>query len=761
MDVFSLMATIGLDSSGFTSGLTAAGDLMKKFAGEVVQFGKDVIDTGMGFDKQMSAVEAVLGKTEGTVENMERLRAFALDQASDSIFTAEQTGEAYYYMGMAGWKTEQMLSGLPAVLNLAAASGEDLGMVSDIVTDSLTAFRLSAEDAGWYADILAQTATNANTDVRRMGQTFQYVAPLAGAVGADVDDVALAISLMASQSIKGTKAGTALRNVFSRLGTDTGNARTHLEELGVTVFDESGNMRDFGDILMESREAWKGLTDQEQIFYAKSIAGQYGMAGWMAMMNASEEQVNQLTQAYEDASGAAKEMADTRLDSLAGDVDRFNSKLNILKVAIYDDVKGPLREVVQYGTDALDRITEAINERGLTGGIEQLGTEIEAAGEKFAPMLESLGTALGPLLDGLINTILPKLTDVGVQLGTGLIQGISNALGGVDNPILQLLGSAFGGAGGLLNMITGGSSGYEGRALTQKVDHTVPEIELSGGATVPVDIIPQIDVDALSAAIEQSGGGAVTLPVGDISVSNEAARELWAGLSSGEYDDQIADQIAQGATGAGDEIATDIGTSLSSVDASGLESAISGVGVSAGAQIRSDISSQLSSGSYHITVSADVTGLPNAGTPEKHAKSMYGGTIMRGATMFGYNAAGQPLIGGDAGAEAIIGLQSLDQMIHQSVGDAFDNVSAKPADESKTLTQAVAGGLQMYGPELAAEIAERVGNIVASAVARIASRPMVVEVGGKALATATVDYNAMAANSRNKSYARGYGVMSK
>ena len=396
---------------------------------------------------------------------------------------------------------------------------------------------------------------------------------------------------------------------------------------------------------------------------------------------------------------------------------------------------------MQYGTDALDRITEAINERGLTGGIEQLGTEIEAAGEKFAPMLESLGTALGPLIEGLFNTVLPRLEEAGIKLGAGLMKGIGEGLASTDNPLLGTLGTLIGGAGygleaggGLLSMLgIFTPSSKSGSSITPDSEFLLPP-ELKGEKPVEIVVDPTMAPDSMTTF----------------------------GAELGETDTTaLSTAIGTAGETGGTEAATNISTALGSTDTSALETALGTAGSGAGSKIVSAIQSALSGGSFSINVNANVTGLPNNGTPEKHAKSMYGGTIMRGATMFGYNAAGQPLIGGDAGAEAIIGLQSLDQMIHQSVGDAFDNVSAKPADESKTLTQAVAGGLQMYGPELAAEIAERVGNIVASAVARIASRPMVVEVGGKALATATVDYNAMAANSRNKSYARGYGVMSK
>ena len=201
MDLFTLSASLGLDITNFEGGINIARRLLLQFAGAVVDFGQDVVETGMGFDKQMSAVQAVMGLTENTAENlatMNELREFALEQARDSIFTSEEAATAYYYMGMAGWRAEQMVAGLPGVMALAAASGEDLKMTSDMVTDSLTAFGLGAGQAAHFADVLAVTATNANTDVARMQQTFKNLAPIAGALGYSIEDVALSVGLIAN-----------------------------------------------------------------------------------------------------------------------------------------------------------------------------------------------------------------------------------------------------------------------------------------------------------------------------------------------------------------------------------------------------------------------------------------------------------------------------------------------------------------------------------------------------------------------------------
>ena len=424
MDLFNLQATLGLNASSFIAGIGNAQQLFANFAGAVVGFAGDVMRTGMGFDESMAAVRAVLGEQEGTVENMNRLREFGLDQARKSIFTAEDTADAYTYMGMAGWKSEQMLKGLPGIMQLAAASGEDLGNVSDIVTDSITAFGLTADDVQGYVDILAQTATNANTSVGLMGETFKYVAPIAGSLGADVDDVAVSIGLMANAGIKGSMAGTALRSIMTRISTNAGKTSSKMgaldiitKKLGVSFWDSSGKMRDWGEFIDDVREKWAKLSDEEQVAYAKTIASQYGMSGWLALMNAGVDDVEKLTKAINEAEGAAERMSEIRLDSLAGDVDLFHSSLNVLKIAIYDDVNSPLREVVQFATQALDDITDAIGANGLQGGLDMLSVYIDmlAENESVTKLLESIGqgSASCQVADGsglsMYNYLTPQL----------------------------------------------------------------------------------------------------------------------------------------------------------------------------------------------------------------------------------------------------------------------------------------------------------------------------------------------------------------
>ena len=250
-----------------------------------VSFGlKDTIDTFAAFESTMSKVKAISG---ATAAEMSLLTDKAKQMGATTKFTATEAGEAFSYMAMAGWKTEDMMNGIEGIMSLAAASGEDLARTSDIVTDALTAFGLTAADSGHFADILAAASSNANTNVAMMGETFKYVAPIFGSLYGEgeraakgMEDAALGIGLMANAGIKSTQAGTALRSILTRLSTNAGATKNSLgaldiltQRLGVSFYDDAGAVRNFEDILTEARAAWAGLSAEQATSYAKTIAG--------------------------------------------------------------------------------------------------------------------------------------------------------------------------------------------------------------------------------------------------------------------------------------------------------------------------------------------------------------------------------------------------------------------------------------------------------------------------------------------------------
>ncbi|WP_303436048.1 phage tail tape measure protein [uncultured Oscillibacter sp.] len=317
---------------------------------------KDTIDTYSSFEATMSQVKSISG---ATAEQMMDLNAKAKEMGATTKFTASEAGEAFTYMAMAGWKTGDMLNGIEGIMSLAAASGESLATTSDIVTDALTAFGMTAKDSGRFADVLAVASSNANTNVSMMGETFKYVGAASGALGYSIEDVALGIGLMANAGIKASQAGTELNSIFTRLGTNTNGARDAIEDLGISFYKSDGSARAYGDVLKELRAATKNMTQEQKINFANTVAGQRAQAGLLAMLNATEEDYNKLTEAIENCDGAAAAMADTMLDNLAGDMTLLQSAVEGVKISIGERLSPYLRQFVQFITSKMPDVEKA------------------------------------------------------------------------------------------------------------------------------------------------------------------------------------------------------------------------------------------------------------------------------------------------------------------------------------------------------------------------------------------------------------------
>ena len=285
------------------------------------------------FEAQMSSVQAISGASAG---DMAKLSALAKEMGATTQFTAVESGKALEYMAMAGWKTKQMIGGLPGIMNLAAASGEDLGSVSDIVTDALTAFRMNAEDAGRFADVLAQASSNANTNVGMRGATFQKVAPVAGALGYSVEDMSQANGLMANASIKADVAGTSLKTSLANMAKPTKQMKDYMDRYGISLTRSDGTMKTFREVVDNLRGSLGGLSEAEQVAAATAIFGKESFAGMLAVVNASDEDYKKLSDSINNAKGAAERMAAIKLDNLEGDITLMKSALDGLQIAIGD-----------------------------------------------------------------------------------------------------------------------------------------------------------------------------------------------------------------------------------------------------------------------------------------------------------------------------------------------------------------------------------------------------------------------------------------
>lgn len=402
----------------------------------------DTINTYKDFEAAMSQVQAISGSTQS---DLTRLTAKAKEMGATTKFTAAESAEAFNYMAMAGWNAEQMMGGIEGILNLAAASGEDLGTTSDIVTDALTAFGLKASDATHFSDVLAQASSSANTDVGMMGETFKYVASMAGSLSYSIEDVALMTGLMANSGIKSTQAGTALNSVLTRLATNSSGAADAIAALGVNFYDSAGNARPLGTVMGELREATKGMNQEQKSNLANTVAGMEAQKGLLAILNASEEDYNKLADAISNADGASKRMSDTMMDNLSGDITLFQSAVDGLKISLGERMSNSwLRDIVQWLTaqvpkaeqlfsDAMDSAERKLDSikrkfKDISATDEWQNADFFGKGkilwdeyivQPFSEWWSSKGKAKINMIAG----------DIGNAIGTGLTVGIATILG--------------------------------------------------------------------------------------------------------------------------------------------------------------------------------------------------------------------------------------------------------------------------------------------------------------------------------------------
>lgn len=349
-------ASISTRLTGLSNAMVATGSVLKKSVSvPLLTIGAAALKTTADFDAGMSEVKAISGAT-GT--EFKQLETKAIQMGAKTKYSATEAASAFKYMAMAGWDTNDMLSGISGVMNLAAASGEDLATTSDIVTDALTAFGLSAKDSSHFADILAQASSRSNTNVGLMGETFKYVAPVAGALGYSAEDCAVAIGLMANSGIKASQAGTALRSLFTRLAKPTDTVAAAMEKYNITLTDANGNMKPLSTLMSEMRDRFSGLSEAQKANLAATLAGQEGMSGLLAIVNSSDADFKNLTDSINNADGASERMAKTMQDNLKGSFTIFKSTVESAAISIGKKLTPEVRKFVDTGTNLVKKFND-------------------------------------------------------------------------------------------------------------------------------------------------------------------------------------------------------------------------------------------------------------------------------------------------------------------------------------------------------------------------------------------------------------------
>jgi TP901 family phage tail tape measure protein len=421
------METVGNSIAG-------AGKKMMGVTTVIGGVGVAAVKTAADFDSAMSQVVAVSGATG---KDFDALRNKAREMGAKTKFSATEAAEAMNYMAMAGWKTEDMLDGIEGVMNLAAASGEDLATTSDIVTDALTAFGLSAKDSGHFADILAAASSNANTNVSMMGETFKYCAPIAGALGFSAEDTAEAIGLMANAGIKSSQAGTALRTIMNNLAGDVKISGKAIGDVTIATTNADGSMRDLSDILADCRSAFGNLTESEKAQAAESLVGKNAMSGFLALMNAGQGDIDKLSSAIDNCDGSAEKMAMTMQDNLAGQLTILKSQLQELAISFGDILMPAIRSIVSKLQGFVDKLN------GMDEGTKRTIVTIVLLVASIGPLLVIIGTAIskiGVAMQGFVKLAngISKLK-IAIQGGTGVLGKLGAALGGISAPVLAVV----------------------------------------------------------------------------------------------------------------------------------------------------------------------------------------------------------------------------------------------------------------------------------------------------------------------------------
>ena len=327
---------------------------------KVIDFAVAVGETGMAFETSMSKVSAISGATG---EELDKLSNYARQMAQTTTFSASETADAMQYMSLAGWQSTEIMDGLKGVLDLAAAGQLDLAFASDTVTDTLSMFGMTAKESGRMVDVMATSQAKSNTNIEQLSEALRYAGGTAKTFGMDIEQTAAALWILANNGIKGSVAGSGLRSILSRLAAPTKEVTNGLETLGVTVKDETGNLKPFNQILAEMKGSFDSLGEAQQVQVAKQIAGQEAMSGFIALLGSADGELQSLTDQMYNSNGAAEKMASTMNDNLAGSIKIMKSAWEEVKLKLYDVGEGAARCVV----DGLTGIMEAFNNLGDTG----------------------------------------------------------------------------------------------------------------------------------------------------------------------------------------------------------------------------------------------------------------------------------------------------------------------------------------------------------------------------------------------------------
>lgn len=416
-----------LDSSGIEKGLSKLGSITAKgmkaatvaITGTAAALGgvaAAAIKVGSDFESQMSRVKAISGATG---EEFEQLKEQAMQLGADTSFSASQAAEGMENLAAAGFTTSEIMNAMPGLLNLAAASGEDLASSSDIAASTLRGFGLAASDAAHVADVLAANANRTNSSVADTGEAMKYIAPLARAAGLSLEETAAAIGIMANAGVNGSQAGTSLRGALSRLSKPTKDMSEAMDELGISFYDSNGKMKSLTEQVGMLRQATEGMTDEQKNNYLVTLYGQEALSGMLALINEGEGSLGELTEAYRSCDGEAQKAAETMQDNLSGALEQLSGSAETLGLAFYNSVANNLKNAANTATESINNITDSFNNGGLNEAIQ-------TAGDEFANLAVEAASHAPEMVDTAVDFI--EAFASGIALNKGRILGAAGEM---------------------------------------------------------------------------------------------------------------------------------------------------------------------------------------------------------------------------------------------------------------------------------------------------------------------------------------------
>lgn len=615
--------------------------------------------TAMDFDAGMREVSAISGAT-GT--DLEKLSKLAKEMGASTKFSATESAEALKYMGMAGWKTQDMMDGLPGILSLAAAGGTDLATTSDIVTDGLTGLGLSAKDTQGFVDIMAATCSNANTSIELMGETLKYAGPVAGTLGIEMEDLSLAIGLMGNAGIKGSAAGTALRGGLTNLVKPTDSMTAAMEKYGVELVKNDDGSVSLMGTMMNLRDKIGSLDETTQANALATIFGKEAMSGWASIVNASKEDFDKLAFAIGDSSGKANEMADTMMGGAKGALTEMKSALEGVAITIGE-------RMLPHIERAADFVSK------LCTGFQNLSPETQ----NVILVIGGLLAALGPVLV-ILGILVSFVGNVGLAFTTfspiisnagGVVAFLSGGISGLIGTMVSVLAPILAVVGVVGVFVAAIVKAYnENESFRNKVNEVFSQIQsiISNVMSIVKDVISMAwgvikvvwnnglsQILGLAATILTSIVGFFTSKLNTATSIVKTAISLIKAVFSGDF---------QGAVNIVNTVLKKIVNGFNEK----MESAKNKVN-NAIEKIKSFFNFSWSLPKLkmpHISITGGFSIMPPK-APKFNIEWYKDGGIMTNPTMFGFNPrSGKAMVGGEAGPEAILPLSKLPGILREA-----------------------------------------------------------------------------------------------